>query len=350
MRHFFLSLTLTLPLTQRATRRQTVASGLALSLGAVFSPWARAQAIAPVDEVWRDARRQRDVPVRIRWPSDALPMPAGGWPVVLFSHGLGGTRGGGEVWGQAWVAAGFVVLHLQHPGSDLDAARQVASSFSDRAALGRLGTAQQLLARLQDVVFALDELARRHSNASSGADKRWATVRPDAVGLGGHSFGAHTTLGVGGQSYPDFGGIREPRIAALIAFSPTLPATGDAGRAFAGIVRPTLCVTGTRDDDVLGTGATPDKRAAVFAALPAGHKAQLVLKDADHMTFGGQTGRAAGILPREAITQQLQAQHHAVVASVTTDWWRAYLAGDAAATARLAQPQDLAAHDTWQTG
>jgi predicted dienelactone hydrolase len=226
----------------------------------------------------------------------------------------------------------------------------VASSFSDRAALGRLGNAKQLLARLQDVVFALDELARRQGNTASGTDKRWSTVRLDAVGVSGHSFGAHTTLGVGGQSYPGFGGIREPRVAALIAFSPTLPAAGGAQKAFAGIVRPTLCVTGTRDDDVLGTGATPDRRAGVFAALPTGSKAQLVLKDADHMTFGGQTGDAAGILPREAVTERLQAQHHALVASITTDWWRAYLTGDAAAKARLMQPQGLAAQDTWQTG
>ena len=73
-----------------------------------------------------------------------------------------------------------------------------------------------------------------------------------------------TTLGIGGQSY--------------------------AG--LAGIARPILCVTGTRDGDVLGTGATPDKRAGVFTALPAGNKAQLVLKHADHMTFAGQPDRA----------------------------------------------------------
>ena len=80
-------------------RRQTLMSGFALSLGAVFSDRAYVRVAAPVDQVWQDARRQREVPVRIRWPSDALPMPAGGWPVVLFSHGLGGTRAGGEVWG-----------------------------------------------------------------------------------------------------------------------------------------------------------------------------------------------------------------------------------------------------------
>ena len=45
-------------------------------------------------------------------------------PVVLFSHGLGGTRDGGAVWGEAWAAADFVVVHLQ---DDADArARLIA--------------------------------------------------------------------------------------------------------------------------------------------------------------------------------------------------------------------------------
>lgn len=169
--------------------------------------------------------------------------------------------------------------------------------------------ADQLLARLEDVVFALDEIIRKKA-----IDKAWRFVRTDGVGVAGHSFGALTTLGVGGQSYPGHPGNKESRIAALIALSPTLPVIGDSKRAFASVTQPTLCMTGTRDDDVVGNGATPDQRAAVFGALPPGNKAMLLLKDADHMTFGGTTGRAAGILPREAGTTQLQPQHHALAA------------------------------------
>ena len=323
---------------------------LALALGLASSSPLLAQALDVVDETWHDAGRRRDVPVRLRWPSIAASASPAGLPVVLFSHGLGGTRDAGEVWGEAWAAAGFVVLHLQHAGSDLDAARRVASSFSDSAALRGLGTAQQLIARLQDVVFALDEMARRRQGARAGIDQRWALVRTDAVGLGGHSFGAHTALGVGGQSYPGYPGMNEPRIAALAAFSPTLPVLGNAQQAFAAITRPVLCLTGTLDGDVLGNGASPDRRAGVFAALPAGNKAQLILKDADHMTFGGQTGRAAGILPRAAVTQSLQAGQHALVARITTDWWRSHLLGDAAARARLLNPSGLNSQDIWQTG
>jgi hypothetical protein len=98
---------------------------------------------------------------------------------------------------------------------------------------------------------------------------------------------------------------------------------------------------------VAGTDATPERRAAVFDALPAGNKAQLVLQDADHMTFAGQTGRAVEIVPREQVTRNLQPAHHALVASITSDWWRATLMGDAAARTRLAAPPGLGQGDTW---
>jgi dienelactone hydrolase len=295
-----------------------------------------------VDEHWTDAARQRSLPVRVRWPAaPGAPVPPGGWPVLLYSPGLGGTRAAGEVWGRAWAAAGLVVVHLQHPGSDLDAVRRVARDFSDQAGLRQATGPAQLLARLQDVVFVLDELARRHA-ARSGA---WATVRPHQAGLAGHSFGAHTTLGMAGQRYPAHPGFDEPRLAAFIALSPTLPVRGDPVQVFDRITRPLLSITGTRDDDVVGVGATPERRIGVFNALPPGHKAHLVLQDADHMSFAGQTGRAAEIVPRADTTRQLQPRHHALVAAISSDWWRAQLCDDAAARARLAQPAGLSPGD-----
>lgn len=311
-----------------------------------------------LDETWLDTTRKREVPVKLRWPNASI--HSGQRPVVLFSHGLGGTREGGAVWGEAWAAAGFVVLHLQHAGSDLAAVRSVASTFTDKSALRSAGSAPQLLARLRDVAFALDEIGRRHASNQG----RWGAVRPAQVGMSGHSFGAHTTLGMAGQRYPgmqrtDGNYIDEPRLASFIALSPTLPASPDGGqarRAFERLTRPLLSVTGTLDGDVAGTGATPERRAAVFAALPSsntpatpvGSKAHLVLQEADHMTFAGQTGRAVEIVPREPVTRDLQGAHHALVAAITTDWWRATLLDDAAARSRLAAPANLRAGDHWQ--
>ena len=324
------------------TRRTCIST---LACGALPGLQAQGQTGAPAvtDEVWLDAARQREVPVKVRWP-EAAAASAGPLPVILFSHGLGGTREGGAVWGEAWSAAGFVVVHLQHAGSDLAAVRAVTNSFTDQRALRSAAGPAQLPARLRDVSFALDEIGRRHAARQAP----WRTVRPDQVGLCGHSFGAHTTLGMAGQRYPGFEGVTEPRLAAFIAFSPSLPAAGDARQVFERITRPLLCITGTLDSDVVGVGATPERRRAVFDALPAGDKAQLVLMEADHMTFAGQTGRAVEIVPREQITRDLQPAHHALVASITTDWWRAALRGDAIAHSRLTAPQGLRPGDFWQ--
>ncbi|HUM92583.1 MAG TPA: hypothetical protein PLM32_14635, partial [Candidatus Competibacter sp.] len=60
------------------------------------------------------------------------------------------------------------------------------------------------------------------------------------------------------------------------------PVLSEFDLAAAWDARPLLSITGTRDDDVVGVGATPERRMAVFAALPPGNKAHLVLQDADH--------------------------------------------------------------------
>jgi hypothetical protein len=75
-----------------------------------------------------------------------------------------------------------------------------------------------------------------------------------------------------------------------------------------------------------------------------------VLENADHMTFAGQSGAAVEILPRHTASRALQPQHHAFVAALTTDWWRAHLMNDAQALQRLAQPTGLAPGDRWQMG
>jgi dienelactone hydrolase len=320
------------------TRRQA----MALPLGLAAPPLAFASGETAVDETWLDARRQREVPVRVRWPSATRAVPGGGHPVVLFSHGLGGSRSGGSVWGEAWASAGFVVVHLQHHGSDLEAVRVPGGL---RAAM----QPQQLLARLDDIRFVLDEIGRRHRE---GARPRWPDVRPDAIGMSGHSFGAHTTLGMAGQAYPGMAPLQETRLSAFAAFSPAVPTTGNARQAYAAMTRPMLCLTGTLDGDVVGNGSTPEQRRAVFDALPAGHKAQLLLKDADHMSFAGQEeGPSTPVwraLRQAPAAAALLAQHHTLIASVTTDWWRAHLMNDPAAQSRLARPQGLAPGDHWQ--
>ena len=53
-----------------------------------------------VDTAVADASRSREIPLRVYLPATMAPAP-----VVLFSHGLGGSRAGNPYLGEHWSAA-----------------------------------------------------------------------------------------------------------------------------------------------------------------------------------------------------------------------------------------------------
>lgn len=287
---------------------------------------------------WTDASRNRTLPLRVRWPDGPGP-----WPLVLFSHGLGGSRDGGEAWGQAWCEAGCVVLHLQHPGSDTSVWLQ------GRALLRAAASPAQLLNRVADVHFVLDEVQRRHA----AGDGDWRRVRLEAIGVSGHSFGAQTVAALAGRRYPvEVPGLVDARPRAFIAFSPSVgqgPLTPE--QQYGGVLRPFMVLTGSLDGDPFGSYATGEPRWQVYDALPPGAKAGLWLDGADHMSFGGQARalREAGPLgARDARAVAGEPSHRALIASLTTWWWRSWLIDDAQARAALRAPPGLGPDDRWR--
>src|SRR5689334_10887401 len=68
---------------------------------------------ATKDLVVKDEKRKRELPVLVYLPAAKSPAP-----VVLFSHGLGGSRAGPAYLGKHWASRGYVAVFLQHPGSD----------------------------------------------------------------------------------------------------------------------------------------------------------------------------------------------------------------------------------------
>jgi predicted dienelactone hydrolase len=59
-------------------------------------------------EIWFDEPRLRKVPVKIHFPSTG----EGLFPVVFFSHGLGGSREGYAYLGRHWASHGIVKTGL----------------------------------------------------------------------------------------------------------------------------------------------------------------------------------------------------------------------------------------------
>jgi len=321
-----------------ARRRAVSAASAWCALAAAASP-VRAQAGPPsvCDAVWHDAGRGRDVPVRIR-----MPAGSGRVPVILFSHGLGGSLDSGTSWAQGWAASGLATVQLQHKGSD----RSILAGARGQGEAGLLAALragmgiEQFVARTADVRFVLDELGRRPAEGACDLSR----IDLARVGMAGHSFGAITTQAVSGEAFPLGGSaLREPRIRAAIAFSPSPPTratSADAAAvrsAFAPVSIPFFSVTGTADEVPMLTTTTPEQRTWPFSAMPAGGKYLLVLAGADHMAFNGNDRQDA--LARAAAGAQvpgaLQAHVDSVVTAATVAFWKATLLDDAAARALL---------------
>jgi predicted dienelactone hydrolase len=270
-----------------------------------------------------DTERSREIPIRVY-----LPPQKEDAPVVLFSHGLGGTRTGSRFLGEHWAARGYVAMFLQHPGSD-DSVWRNQPPTERAAAMRKAASAQNRNLRVNDVPAVINQLERWNGEAGHALQGR---LNLAALGMSGHSFGAVTTQAVSGQSFPLLGeSFTQTRIKAALVLSPSRPAAGDTNKAFAEVKIPWMLMTGTKDianigGGPIGVGDMKD-RLAVFPALPPGNKYQLVLDGAEHSAF---TDRP---LPSES--GQRNPNHHGVILALSTAFWDAYLKGDANAKAWL---------------
>lgn len=291
-----------------------------------------------LDLTMMDAPRQREIPLRIYLPPEDHPAkPAA---VILFSHGLGGSREGSSFLGEHWAARGFVAVFVQHPGSDASVWRDVRIGQRMNA-LREAASGRNLLLRIQDIPAVLDQLDRWNSETQHPLAGRLDLKH---VGMSGHSFGALTTQAVSGQAsgLPGQKPV-DPRIRAALILSPGIPRLGNPEQAFGDVKLPWLLMTGTQDNSPIGN-QTPQSRREVYPALPAGDKYELVLDKAEHSVF---TDR-----PLIGDRQQRNPNHHRAILAISTAFWDTYLNQNADARAWLSNdgPRSiLETADQWQT-
>jgi predicted dienelactone hydrolase len=266
----------------------------------------------------RDEKRSRDIPLRVYLPAEKKPAP-----VVLFSHGLGGTKEGSAYLGRHWSARGYVAVFLQHPGSDESVWRDIPLAERMKSLQGA-ASMQNFMLRVQDVPAVLDQLALWQKSAGHPLTGRLDLER---VGMSGHSFGAITTQAVSGQTVA-LGGQRftDARIKAALPMSHSPPRRGSAADAFGKVKIPWLLMTGTHDDSIIAD-FTPEDRAQVFASLPPGGKYELILNKAEHSAF---TDR-----PLPGDKQPRNPNHHRAILALSTAFWDAHLGNKAEAKAWL---------------
>ncbi len=291
-----------------------------LSVGtcAAYDPLAAIVPGSSLELTVSDADRQREIPLRVYLPSAREAAP-----VVLFSHGLGGSKEGSAFLGRHWAGRGYVSVFLQHPGSDDGAWRDVPVGQRLESLRGA-ASLQNFLLRVQDVRAVLDQLGVWHAAAGHPLAGRLDLSK---VGMSGHSFGAITTQAVSGQSTGRAGQrFTDPRIKAAIPMSQSPPGRGSVEEAFGSVKIPWLLMTGTKDTAIVAD-FTPESRAKVFPALPEGGKYELVLWNAEHSAF---TER-----PLPGDKEPRNPNHHRAILALSTAFWDAYLKSDATAKAWL---------------
>lgn len=286
-----------------------------------------------------DDTRSRDIALRLVLPQSRSPLPL---PVVLFSHGLGGSRQTSEYLAAHWAARGYAAVFPQHPGSD-DSIWKELPVQQRREAIARAATPQNAQDRVLDIHAVLDQLASWVDTQEHPLALRLDLSR---VGMSGHSFGALTTQAVSGQADPlKLQHQNDRRIRAAIAMSPSVPPHGDLQVAFGSVRIPWLMLTGSKDHSPLGH-MPPESRRDVFNHLPESiDRYELVLGGAHHFAF---TDRE---LPADVPARN--PHHHKTILRVTTAFWDAYLREEPAAKSWLqsqAIRSTLDAGDRWRIG
>lgn len=283
-----------------------------------YSPERAVRKVATLLMTWHDPARDRDVPVKIYYPANAKAC----CPMIIFSHGLGGSRFGYEYLGEYWAGCGYISVHLQHIGSDdgvwrgagLDGYAQLTEAVADP---------RNALNRAADVTFAINQmLALNHQEG-------WplkGLIDEKAIGMAGHSFGAWTTLAVVGEKTGAAQPLTDPRIKAAIAMSAPVPGGAEKARGqFAAIAVPVFHMTGTRDNSPIGETKAADRRIPYDQSTTPG-TCLLDLNGGDHMTFSGHIFGAF---------KQEDDHFQRFILAGSTAFWDATLRGDAAARAWL---------------
>ncbi len=271
----------------------------------------------------RDAPRGKNLPVRITYPSGDGPFP-----VIIFSHGAGGSKDCCTELTHHWASYGYVTLQPTHADS-IRLRRQQGERGGMREAVGDAVRDPAAGAnRARDVSFLIDsfaELGRRVPALKGKLDAK-------RIGMSGHSLGAYTAQLVAGAAVDAPGAksarYTDERVRAFVLLSGkgrTRQELRDP--SWDQLTRPMMSMTGSLDP---GGGVHPEWKKEPFDFTPAGDKYHVFIEAANHMSFIGARAPL-----RSAASQDNAKTIFSYVLMATQAFWDAYLKSDAKAKAYL---------------
>jgi dienelactone hydrolase len=270
---------------------------------------------------WKDTGRDRIVPVAIY-----MPKGDGPFPIIFFSHGLGGSRDGYAYLGNHWASWGYCCIHLEHEGSDSSVwqDKQPAKAWQDMKKAANAQNARQRVLDMQFAIAMLDRLNQQLPYKGKLDTKR--------IGIAGHSFGAQTTLAMVGASR-DKTTVDERIKAAIPMSAPVL--RGPLGlvrdNIYGEVAVPCLHMTGTLDDSPIGDTKAADRRFP-YDSINKADQYLIILNGGEHKIFSGPSGRAVASPPNELFWK--------LILGSSTAFWQTYLKDDTQARAWI-QKGDL---------
>lgn len=285
-----------------------------------------------LDTVTVDENRERELPTLIYIPESIEPAA-----VILFSHGLGGTRFAATYLFQHFASRGYMVVSMQHPGSDSSIHEGLPAS-EILAAFNQAASADNMILRIGDVSSVIDQLEVWNADPVHTLYQRMDLER---LGMSGHSFGARTTQTTSGEVVPYLSySTLESRIDAAIPYSTSVASPEQAEDLLGEVNLPWLVMTGTNDISAVGN-TTLEDRLAVFPALPVGDKYELVLFEAEHSAFTDNADPEG---------ENYNPAHHPTITALSTAFWDTFLLGNLSARTWLegeGAQSVLSEGDTW---
>ncbi|HEY9714965.1 MAG TPA: hypothetical protein V6C72_15965 [Chroococcales cyanobacterium] len=265
-----------------------------------------------VYQSWHDQTRNRYIPVKLYMPKSGTAP----YPVVIFSHGLGGSREAAGYLGDYWSQHGYLGVFVQHAGSDTSVWQDSMGSGRE-AIMKRMrmaANAANLIDRANDIKFVIDELEHRNQNDSLLKGK----IDLQEIALGGHSFGAGTTLTIAGERFAGRT-LEDPRVKSALYLCPPIMGGKQApDQTYGAIKIPGMLLTGTEDDSPINDTKAADRRIP-FDGIRAPHQYLVNFNGADHATFGGRSFRPA---------KDSDERFHKMIEQVTTEFLDATLKND----------------------